>query len=434
MAKILAKFTTEPEVAFFSRTAPVATTAASITRNISYRKNIRDLTAEELGNLREAFNALYRMTSGDDRSYQYIAGIHGFPAPIYCAHGNPLFAVWHRPYILMLEKSLQEHVPGVTLPYWDWTSEVSLQEGMPTAYTDPAPNPLLKASIQFSGSQYSETFRQPQPPGNLRTLAQQVKRAQRQNRTYTRYSAGLEQPHNGLHGWVGGTMGQIPYAAYDPIFWGHHCNVDRLFAEWQAQHPSIVPTNEFYEGRSIWETNLVPFGVTTKDIWNIEALGYQYLTAETTISTASKFSAAPVAGFSLASVEPDFEKAELEFQNLLHPKDSFEVRVFLNQPNADANTPTEGNDHYADSLFFFGHGECPGELGHCEPRRGRIDQFDVRRPSHVTPFTAYIDVTEPIRKLADSDEVTVKLVAVDANGNPVVNPGTDFDAIALSTS
>ena len=67
MAKILAKFTTEPEVAFFSRTAPVATTAASITRNISYRKNIRDLTAEELGNLREAFNALYRMTSGDDR-------------------------------------------------------------------------------------------------------------------------------------------------------------------------------------------------------------------------------------------------------------------------------------------------------------------------------------------------------------------------------
>ena len=431
MAKILVKFTPEPEVAFFSRNAPVATTAASTTRTISYRKNIRDLTSDELNALREAFTKLYNLSSGDDRSYQYIAGIHGFPSPVYCAHGNPLFAVWHRPYILILEKSLQEQVPGVTLPYWDWTSQISQQEGMPTAYTDPAPNPLLKARIEF---QDRETFRQPGAPSSLRTLALQVQRAQQENRTYTRYSAALETPHNGLHVWVGGTMGQVPYAAYDPIFWAHHCNVDRLFAEWQAQHPNIIPTNEFYEGRSIWETSLAPFGVSTQDIWDIRALGYEYLTAETSVEAAAKFAAAPAARFSLAAVEPNFEKAELEFQNLLHPKDSFEVRVFLNQPDADANTPTEGNDHYADSLFFFGHGECPGEAGHCDPRRGRIDQFDVRRPSHVTPFTTYADVTEAMRKVAGAGEVTVKLVAVDAKGNAVANPGTDFDAIALVTS
>ena len=453
MAKILAKFAPTTRAAAFPSaallTAPSvavtsATATASTTQTISYRKNIRHLTADELAALREAFIKLYEMSSSDDRSYQYIAGIHGFPSPVYCAHGNPLFAVWHRPYLLMLEKSLQEKVSGVTLPYWDWTSEVSQQEGMPTAYTDANdaqgnPNPLLKASIEFSGSQFSETFRAdpPNPPGTLRTLAQLVRQAQRVNTTYTRYSAALENPHNGLHGWVGGTMGQVPYAAYEPIFWAHHCNVDRQFAEWQAIHPNILPIDEFWQGRSIWTTPLSPFEVTTEDIWDLRKLGYDYLTSEAQpigLAAAEKFGASPVVGFSLSSVEPDFEKAELEFHNVLHPKDSFEIRVFLNQPDANASTPIEGNDHYAGSLFLFGHGECPGEAGHCAPDRGPIDQFDIRRPSHVMPFTAYVDATEAIRKLAGTGEVSVKLVAVDAKGNIVPSPGTDFDAIALTTT
>lgn len=55
--------------------------------------------------------------------------------------------------------------------------------------------------------------------------------------------------HNYIHGFVGGaqlditttpvtfkglgTMSNIPSSPYDPVFWLHHANVDRLWAEWQ---------------------------------------------------------------------------------------------------------------------------------------------------------------------------------------------------------
>ncbi|KAJ5899989.1 Concanavalin A-like lectin/glucanases superfamily [Penicillium taxi] len=51
----------------------------------------------------------------------------------------------------------------------------------------------------------------------------------------------LEYIHNNIHGWVGGDfnghMSQIPVATFDPIFWLHHCNIDRLFALWQGKNP-----------------------------------------------------------------------------------------------------------------------------------------------------------------------------------------------------
>ncbi|KAF3922528.1 Tyrosinase [Orbilia brochopaga] len=50
----------------------------------------------------------------------------------------------------------------------------------------------------------------------------------------------LEYIHNNIHNWTGGFdnymghMAEIPAAGFDPIFWLHHCNVDRQFALWQA--------------------------------------------------------------------------------------------------------------------------------------------------------------------------------------------------------
>ncbi|EEH20603.2 hypothetical protein PABG_02834 [Paracoccidioides brasiliensis Pb03] len=51
----------------------------------------------------------------------------------------------------------------------------------------------------------------------------------------------LEYIHNTVHGWVGGNytghMSEIPVATFDPLFWLHHCNIDRMFAIWQALNP-----------------------------------------------------------------------------------------------------------------------------------------------------------------------------------------------------
>jgi tyrosinase len=51
----------------------------------------------------------------------------------------------------------------------------------------------------------------------------------------------LENIHNLIHGNVGGAghFGQTWFAAFDPIFWVHHCQVDRLFAVWEAAYPKI---------------------------------------------------------------------------------------------------------------------------------------------------------------------------------------------------
>ncbi|KAL8651556.1 MAG: hypothetical protein Q9210_003187 [Variospora velana] len=54
----------------------------------------------------------------------------------------------------------------------------------------------------------------------------------------------IENMHNGIHMLVGngGHMGNIPYSSFDPIFWLHHANVDRLFALWQAIYPNATVT------------------------------------------------------------------------------------------------------------------------------------------------------------------------------------------------
>ncbi|KAF8837814.1 Di-copper centre-containing protein [Paxillus ammoniavirescens] len=55
-------------------------------------------------------------------------------------------------------------------------------------------------------------------------------------RTMDYYNRGsLEAPHNTMHGVLGGNghMGDPDYAAYDPIFYFHHANVDRILALWE---------------------------------------------------------------------------------------------------------------------------------------------------------------------------------------------------------
>ncbi|EMC97480.1 hypothetical protein BAUCODRAFT_68232 [Baudoinia panamericana UAMH 10762] len=63
----------------------------------------------------------------------------------------------------------------------------------------------------------------------------------------TSCSNSLEGIHNTIHVTAGGSgsstvfgghMTYLAVAAFDPIFWLHHCNVDRLFAMWQALHPN----------------------------------------------------------------------------------------------------------------------------------------------------------------------------------------------------
>lgn len=60
----------------------------------------------------------------------------------------------------------------------------------------------------------------------------------------------FENPHGAVHVAIGGPYGhmsQLSYSAFDPMFWLHHANVDRLFAMWEAINPDVYLLPEVEE-------------------------------------------------------------------------------------------------------------------------------------------------------------------------------------------
>ena len=46
-------------------------------------------------------------------------------------------------------------------------------------------------------------------------------------------------PHNDVHGFVGGNMWRFATAGLDPVFWLHHCNIDRY---WEVRGHAADPS------------------------------------------------------------------------------------------------------------------------------------------------------------------------------------------------
>jgi tyrosinase len=93
---------------------------------------------------------------------------------------------------------------------------------------------------------------------------------------FATFTSSLEGVHNGVHVWVGGTMSVIPTAPSDPVFWMHHANIDRLWAQWQTAHPGLNPS---LPGPPASPTSPVmdPWSYTEPDTRSITALGYEYV-------------------------------------------------------------------------------------------------------------------------------------------------------------
>ena len=63
--------------------------------------------------------------------------------------------------------------------------------------------------------------------------------------TFASFQSALNGPHGSVHVRTGGQMGSVPRAGFDPIFYFHHCNVDRLWWNWQQSHPgAAMPASE----------------------------------------------------------------------------------------------------------------------------------------------------------------------------------------------
>lgn len=272
------------------------------------RKNAKFLTANEQENFVKAcvlmkadiVNPAAPAANQYSKWDEYVA-IHAMiqdafapgAASVNFGHGGSgaySFLSWHRYFLYRFEQDLQSYVPGVMLPYWDWTDPASImtdtflgpngtnlsgnviQRGyfafdMPGVGNNTTPLPAWwPASLNgwrlpgmfgstFTGGLRRRTGNVSGLPSlnDIRTTLSRSTYPSFQNTSES--GAGLasgNQMHNGMHVWVGGgtttaNRGHMYFpevSPFDPFFYLHHCNIDRLWAMWQMDgHQTDYPAS-----------------------------------------------------------------------------------------------------------------------------------------------------------------------------------------------
>ena len=198
---------------------------------------------------------------------------------------------------------------NIRLPYWDWAVTPQSGSSLPSILTtelvqlQTPRGPLTVANPLFSynfhplnvnevNTPYPRTVRFPDSQGKSQNVlvarlidANRESMRQRVYSLFTTYtdfrafgsnawarssrqdSDSLEGCHDTIHGTVGrgGQMGVVAHSAFDPIFWLHHCMVDRIFAIWQATNPnSYVQTDRTYTNSYTTLQNTLVDGTTRK--------------------------------------------------------------------------------------------------------------------------------------------------------------------------
>jgi tyrosinase len=188
-----------------------------------------------------------------------------------CKHDESFFESWHRGFLYYFEKVLREASgnPLFALPYWDYYKDPNL----PKIFTDEtlgggAPNPLYW-------------------PNRVRTTVEGLNfKAFADSVTVFPYGPGetfedliSRNPHNRVHSQIGGSMGKVRLAPADPIFWVHHCNIDRYWSAWIAAggNRNMPPQHD----ELFWKQR---FAYNLDDSWTLDVLqmndtrdlGYKY--------------------------------------------------------------------------------------------------------------------------------------------------------------
>lgn len=151
-------------------------------------------------------------------------------------------------------------------------------------------------------------------------------------------------------------------------------------------------------------------------------------------SAASPYRTAKPFAIPLWEGQPRFYRADLHLDGVDHSGDSYEGRVFLDNPEAGLSTPREIEHGYAGSFNVFGHGPCFGDEGHCDVPTGPIHPFDYRRPHPLNRQLMVVTITAALLHKIDAgaSEVHVTVVPADGNDEDLGNI-LDFKRLSLIT-
>jgi hypothetical protein len=236
------------------------------------RREIRGMSDAEQLRVIAAIKQSMRSSKAGGSEWLRIAGYHGWPSNAgngYCAHRAETFPGWHRAYLLEMEVALScaDRELGndgmIGLPYWDFARYKVGGQVMPALFRehfgkafrfpdnfwpvgqDDPKLPPSRASVieRFKVDQFSLLFSEERLLDKLASarVAERVAECLdvTANAEHWQFASSensehesLEGPHNMVHNALGFPLTNLQLAAFHPMFWLLHCNVDRVYEKY----------------------------------------------------------------------------------------------------------------------------------------------------------------------------------------------------------
>nr|ANG57909.1 polyphenol oxidase 3 [Lilium hybrid cultivar] len=280
--------------------------------------------AEYISKYQEAVYKMKLLEPTDPRSFSQQARVHcaycdgaytqvGFEDLDLQVHFSWLFFPFHRFYLHFYERILGSLIGDDTfgLPFWNWDHPAGMT--LPLMYTDKnsplydtlrdvnhTPSTLI--NLDFNSPSDGPLSPAQQIDHNLTIMHRSVVDATKANlymgRTYRRGSppntdqgpgpVSMENvPHSPVHYWTGDkrqknaeNMGNLYSAAFDPIFYSHHANIDRLWDVWLSldggNRRNFTDPDWLNSQFLFYDENADVVKVTIKDCLDMSKLRYCY--------------------------------------------------------------------------------------------------------------------------------------------------------------
>nr|XP_043620775.1 polyphenol oxidase I, chloroplastic-like [Erigeron canadensis] len=293
-------------------------------------------TKEQVDKYKKAVAAMRALPDDHPHSFKQQASIHcaycnggytqalsGYPDTELQIHNSWLFFPFHRWYLYFYERILGKLIcdPTFALPYWNWDNPAGMQipemflyekcnpkylgdkcNPLYDEYRDPKHQPPQLVNLQFNGDDKdSDTI--DLIKRNLFTVYRDLVRNGGDTISFFggMYVAGDDPVRNGdpsvgsveasshtaVHRWVGNSnlpngedMGNFYSAGYDPLFYVHHANVDRMWKLWKdLRLPGHVEPTEcdwLNSSYVFYDENQDLVRVFNKDSVDIKKLKFDY--------------------------------------------------------------------------------------------------------------------------------------------------------------
>ncbi|KAG2434558.1 hypothetical protein HYH02_012224 [Chlamydomonas schloesseri] len=390
----------------------------------------------------------WTVEAGDWAPSEYfrLARYHGWDRN-YCAHGNETFPGWHRAYLLDFERTMQaaDRALGrdgrIGLPYWGWDNASGSSFPAPVnGQVFPAivrqrfsvlPPQLIPAEMNSELTSYglASDERIIQRLQSMRVGAQTATAlAQwehpRAASTHAGNANSVETPHNSVHVVCGWPMTSVTYAAFHPIFFMHHCNVDRVYEAYlqkdmrNAADGVNAPWNEFaVSSKALYEAPLAPFThpatggpFLPRHTFRTRPLGYSY----------DRLPAVPAAaGQGQQLREAPTLARFVDVDPVRFPGRSIALHVFVVPVEEPFRPPADPDDFPGLPQYGGLTGVFGGRGGECENCKTR-DDIDLE-----------VDVSEALKRQGLSRHTArLVVVGVDMNNDSHI-PGPELAALGI---